>query len=231
MEYQSKDSELRVITHGNNGIKSSQLFNQLQVPLNNDVYETASNKFHFFPCDLDVNRRIPLFKPHDEMNIFNKESPILVLISQTEIFSEGMHSLILRLPHNNFYGFNANNENEWWKRVVVVFWFGEYEGGEEKIQQSIAGNGGIKDIVEKAGNRYIWASNNISIEQFEDLLHRKLEQPKEKEKICLTGCLVQMIYKHSTSIIIFLIISIIILALLIVAIIGLIGVVANKPLQ
>ena len=31
-----------VITHENNGIKSSQLFNQLQVPQRDDVYETET---------------------------------------------------------------------------------------------------------------------------------------------------------------------------------------------
>ena len=178
---------VRVITHGNNGFRSSQLLNKIPASQGNEVYTT--DEFVFLPfSDLDLNRRFPLFHPNPEMEVLVNQSEedvevsaILVLISLTEVFSEGMHSLIIKIPHNQFYGFNETNVKQWWKRVIVVFSFGQYGGDDKRVREMIAKNRGIKEIVEKAGNRHIHVSDNTTPGEFAHRLRGILTASKMKK--------------------------------------------------
>ena len=180
---------LRIITHGNNAFKSTELIIQMEIPEENNLEE-----FEFFPfSDINLNNRSSAIIPNAEMIRLIEEtyqgveiSAILVLISLTEIFSEGMSTMIQRLPHSKFYGYNQRNEKEWWKHVIIVFSMEEMkEGNDNQVMRSIEKNGGIKQIVKKAGNRYIWMSDSTEygelVQKLRDVMHSM------KEKLTLGG--------------------------------------------
>ena len=186
MSIQDVKQKSRVITHGNNGFKSAQLLNRLHHS-QDDVFETEDVEFFPF-SDQNVFKRLSPIQPNPELlKLIERSekdidvSAILVLISQTEIFSEGMNNLIGKLSHNSFYQKHLN-EKDWWKHVIVVFSFGENVNGDEKaVKRSIAGNKGIKELVKKTGNRYIWMSNMTTAEEVNEMLQRKLKELKGKE--------------------------------------------------
>ena len=170
----------RIITHGNDVIKSSQFMKMLK-----DNHGT----FEFFPfSDLDAGNKVPLFRPNPEMLTLIEHSvqavevsAILVLIGYKEIFSAGMHEMITNLPLNSFYGFNKKNEKEWWENVIVVFSFGKNDKDmESKVRESIMHNGGIRDICEKAGQRYITISNHTNPEDIHSVLNNTILLMKKK---------------------------------------------------
>ena len=175
------EQKQKIIVHGNQSFESSQLLGILPNYQKRDTYETE--KFEFLPfSDLNINRKFPLFKVNTKMGTLIMQSDqgvevsaILVLISQTEIFSDGMHTLILKLPQDNFYGFDKASEKEWWSRVIVVFSFEKSEKeNNNQVKKSIDGNGGIKDIIQRAGKRYFWVSNQTTSEELIGLLINKL---------------------------------------------------------
>ena len=177
----------RIILHGNQGFESSHLLKLLAPDhQKNQVCETES--FEFFPfLDLSTSRNIPLFKPNSEMSMLIEQSSqrgieisaILVLISLTEIFSQGMHALIQKLSFNEFYGSNEADEKEWWSRVIVVFLFEKNdEINDSQVKKSIDENGGIRDIVQRVGERYFWISNQTTPEELTEMLNCKMPRVK-----------------------------------------------------
>ena len=193
-EIQDSIKTNRIIIHGNNGFKSSQLLEQINITPERYSLETENGRFEFFPfTDLNsFNKYLPI-QPCTEMARLIEQSEqgvdisaILVLISQTEIFSQGMHNLISKIPHkDDKFGYRFGNEKEWWSHVIIVFSFGENEGGDERVRKSIVGNSGIREIVAKAGDRYMSVSNNTTTEEFIGNLHKILTQQLKQKKIIL----------------------------------------------
>ena len=181
IQIQDSNKTYRIIIHGNNGFKSSQLLEQINITPESNSLETENGRFEFFPfTDLNLfNKYLPI-QPCTEMTKLIEQSEqgvdisaILVLISQTEIFSQGMHNLISKLPYkDDEFGYRFGNEKEWWSHVIIVFSFGENEGGDERVRESIAGNSGIREIVAKAGDRYMSVSNSTTTEEFTENLHK-----------------------------------------------------------
>ena len=180
---QGSTKTFQIITHGNNGFESSQILKQLGIRSENytldiKISQDENVKMKFFPfSDLNLfNQNIPI-KPliaHTPKEV--EASSILVLISLTEIFSEGMRKMILNLPSNEFYG--KTTKKEWWERVIIVFSFGECEGELEKIQETITRNRGIREIVGKVRDRYIWMSDLTTPEELINKLHMSIEKIK-----------------------------------------------------
>ena len=182
-------TKFRIVIHGNNGFKSKDFWDQFKIPQESDYY--VLEEIAFFPfSDLNLNARGSASIPNSKILRLIEESyqgvevsAILVLISLTEIFSEGMSTMIQKLPHSKFYGYNQRNEKEWWKHVIIVFSNGSIEEGKDsQVKKSIARNGAIKQIVKKAGNRYIWMSNSTEPEDLIQKL-RDVIQPMKKELI------------------------------------------------
>ena len=180
---------LRIITHGNKAFKSIELINQMEIPGRNPLED-----FKFFPfSDINLYNRSSPCIPNAEMIRLIEESyqgvevsAILVLISLTEIFSEGMSTMIQKLPHSKLYGYNQRNEKEWWKHVIIAFSMGEMEErNDNQVMRSFEKNGGIKQTVKKAGNRYIWMSDSTEygelVQKLRDAMHSM------KEKLTLGG--------------------------------------------
>ena len=167
------EQKRRIIIHGNIGFESSQFLKLL--PKYEKTYShEIKEEFEFFPSsDLNPNKKIQPSKPNSEMVMLIEQSAqgvevsaILVLISQTEIFSDGMHKIIQKLPYDNFYGFDKSNEKEWWSHVIVVFLFEKDSSkNDNQVAMSIKNNRGIKDIVKKAGDRHFWISNQTKSEE------------------------------------------------------------------
>ena len=178
---EDREPTYRIAIHGNNGFKSDHLLNQIQRPDENDDTEMEKFELLLF-SDLNLNRTSSQVEPSEEVLGLIEQSEhglevsaVLVLISLTEIFSEGMHKLILKLPYNKFYGFNQKNEKEWWKHVIVVFSFGDFEDKlESRVKEAISKNGGVKDIVKKAENRYICMSNITPLHELIEILEQKI---------------------------------------------------------
>ena len=176
-----------IFTHGNNGFKSAELLDQMGIPGGNCLEE-----FKFFPFS-DLNNKGSTIQPNSELTSLIEEtyqgvevSAILVLISLTEIFSEGMSTMIQKLPHSKFYRYNQKNEKEWWKHVIIVFSFGEIEkGNNDHVVKSITENGGIKEIVKRSRNRYFWLSDKTEPTELVQKL-RDVTKPM-KENLILGG--------------------------------------------
>ena len=157
----------RILIHGNNAVKSSQLFKilQLSYPDNNCIeMEHARLEFYAYP-DLSLFNRFQ--EPHIDANIImlighagnssNYESRIslfIILISQTE---RDMKDMITNIAQNEHF----KNEKYFWDHATIFFLFEEIVGNyHEEVERSINRNGGIKEVVKKAGKKYIWMSNS-----------------------------------------------------------------------
>ena len=173
MATQFPKQEFQIFIHGNNDFKCSELLGKLCIFQPQNSFDVRMKFFVF--SDLNLFQPYTPIEPPSNHEVNVKDaSAILVLISQTAIFSDGMRRLIVNLPYNQFYGLNQTNEKVWWKRVIVVFSLGENEGGNKLIKQSISGNRSLKEIVDKAGGRYIWMSDNTRCEDFAADLHAKV---------------------------------------------------------
>ena len=178
---EDREPTYRITIHGNNGFKSAHLLDQISQNENNN---NEMKKFELLLfSDLNLNKSFSQVEPSEEMLELIEQSEhdievsaVLVLISCTEIFSEGMHKLILKLPYNKFYGFNQKNEKEWWKHVIVVFSFGNIENElESRVKETISRNSGVKDIVKKSGKRYICMSNKTPLDELIEILEQKIQ--------------------------------------------------------
>ena len=185
--WQNQDSTQRFLIpiHGNNGFKSNQLLDQLGINTKRPSLESGNGIKELLPfSDLNLFKMYSPVQPCTEMTIEQSEqsaypsiSAILVLVSLTEIFSASMSKLISQLPNNEFYhGFNEGNDKKWWKHVIVVFSVEDNEGGDDIVRKSIEGNSGIREIVQKAENRYISVSNSTTTEKFTEKLDKLLFQ-------------------------------------------------------
>ena len=162
----------RILIHGNNAVKSSQLFERLQLsyPDNNCIeMEHTRLEFYAYP-DLNLFNRFQ--EPQIDANIISLighagnssdyESGIslfIILISQTEIFSRDMKRMITDIAQNKHF----KSEKYFWDHATILFSFEDIVGNyPQEVERSINGNVGIKEVVEKAGNRYIWMSNSCT---------------------------------------------------------------------
>ena len=170
----------RIIVHGNNLSKSSSLFQKLKIPHEENVYQTEN--YEFFESS-DLNNRYPLFQPNSKMAKLIEESEqgievsaILLLITHSAAFSEGMYSLILKLQSHKFYGFHEKNQKNWWNHVIVVLTFGkDEEKHEEKMKSTMKSNKGFKEFIRKVEERCIYTSNSTSSEEFIQELQKNIK--------------------------------------------------------
>ena len=181
----------RILIHGNNAVKSSQLFERLQLscPDNNCIeMEQARLEFYSYP-DLDLFNRFQESQIDDDIirliehddNSSNCESGIslfIILISQTEIFSRDMQDMITHIAQNK----HLTSEKYFWDHATVLFAFEEIVCHyREEVERAINGNVGIKKVVEKAGKRYIWMSNSSPRVQLVESIISQCKKVKEHQ--------------------------------------------------
>ena len=162
----------RILIHGNNAVKSSELFERLQLsyPDNNCIeMEHARLEFYAYP---DLNLFDSFQEPQIDDDIIrliehagNSSdcelgiSLFIILISQTEIFSRDMKDMITDIAQNNHF----KSEKYFWDHAIILFAFEEIVCHyREEVERSINGNVWIKEVVKKAGKRYIWVSNSCT---------------------------------------------------------------------
>ena len=160
----------RILIHGNNAVKSSQLFERLQLsyPDSNCIeMDHTRLEFYAYP-DLNLFNRFQEPQIDDDFirliehtsNSSDCESGIslfIILISPTEIFSRDMQDMITNIAQNK----HLTSEKYFWDHATVLFAFEEIVCHyHEEVERAIDENVGIQKVVEKAGKRYIWMSNS-----------------------------------------------------------------------
>ena len=163
---------LNILVHGNNGVKSRDLMDLLHLSNHDNVIELENVrlKFYCYPdldlyqgyqqteCADDIKRLIGSREEHGEGITL-----ILILISQCEIFSTNMKELITTIPTNPVYRMDSRTEEYWWDYTSVLFSFKDYPNcSPDDIIRSIKGNIGIREVVKRTANRYIWMSDSSS---------------------------------------------------------------------
>ena len=163
----------RILVIGNNAAGSSQLFDKLELsyPGNNCIEtEQARLEFYAYP-DLNLFNRFQ--EPQIDASIRQLigdttdgggVSLFLILISQTEIFSNAMKEMLMQIPQST----NFRSEEYFWDHAAILFSFEDNATNyRERMSNSIKGNSGIRKVVNKAGERYSWMSNSDSREEIQ----------------------------------------------------------------
>ena len=158
----------KILIHGNNAVKSSELLEKLSCPDKNCIEMGHSRlEFYAYP-DLNLFNRFQEPQIDDDFirliehagNSSDSESGIslfIILVSQTEIFSRDMQDMITDIAQNK----HLTSEKYFWDHATVLFSFEEIVCHyREEVERAINGNVGIQKVVEKAGKRYIWMSNS-----------------------------------------------------------------------
>ena len=161
----------RILVIGNNAAESSQLFDKLELsyPGNNCIEtEQTSLEFYAYP-DLNLFNRFQEPQIDDSIRQLIGDttdgggvSLFLILISQTEIFSNAMKEMLMQIPQST----NFKSEEYFWDHAAILFSFEDNATNfRERMSNSINGNAGIRKVVNKAGERYSWMSNFDSREE------------------------------------------------------------------
>ena len=183
----------RILIHGNNAVKSTELFERLQLsyPDNNCIeMEQARLEFYAYP-DLNLFNRFK--EPQIDANIISLighagnsphcESGIslfIILISQTEIFSRDMQDMITNIAQNKHF----KSEKYFWDHATILFAFEEIVGNyREEVERSINGNVGIKEVMEKAGKRYFWMSSSCTKDELGASIISQCKNVKGKSRL------------------------------------------------
>ena len=183
----------RILIHGNNAVKSSELFEKLQLsyPDNNCIeMEQARLEFYAYP-DLNLFNRFQ--EPQIDAKIIslighagnssNYESGIslfIILISQTEIFSRDMKRMITDIAQNKHF----KSEKYFGDHATVLFSFEDFVGNyREEVERSINRNVGIKEVVEKVGKGYFWMSNSCTKDELGASIISQCKNVKGKSRL------------------------------------------------
>ena len=173
----------RILVYGNNFVKSSELFEKLQLSYpGNNCTEMAHARFEFYAYpDLNLFNRFqepPIDSKIDNLILRTEGvgiSLFIILISQTEVFSSEMKDMITEVPQNR----ESINEKYFWDHAIVLFSFEDkIRNNHNEVMTSIKGNEGIREVVGRAGNRYIWMSDSSTKEEIQEAILfqcRKLE--------------------------------------------------------
>ena len=171
-QYDSKQS-YRILVYGNTFVKSSELFEKLQLSYpGNNCTDMAHARFEFYAYpDLDLFNRFqepPIDSKIDNL-ILRTDcgvgiSLFIILISQTEVFSNEMKDMITEVPQNR----ESINEKYFWDHAIILFSFEDkIRNNHNEVMNSIEGNEGIREVVERVGNRYIWMSDSSTKEEIQ----------------------------------------------------------------
>ena len=170
-----------ILVHGNSAAKSSKLFEILQLSNpNNQCTQTVQGRLELYAYpDLDLFNQFKEPQIDDTIKTLISDSRrislFIIMISQTEIFSNDMKEMITDLPKSGQF----SSEEYFWNHATILFSFEDkIENNHKEVLKSIKGNVAIREVVEKAGKRYIWMSNSTTKDELQDniLSHcRKLE--------------------------------------------------------
>ena len=175
----------RILVYGNNFVKSSELFEKLQLSYpGNNCTDMAHARFEFYAYpDLNLFNRFP--EPPIDSKIDNLIlrtegvgiSLFIILISQTEVFSNEMKDMITEVPQNR----ESINEKYFWDHAIILFSFEENIGNDHnEVMNSIKGNKGIREVVGRAGNRYIWMSDSSTKEEIQKAILYQCKKVENK---------------------------------------------------
>ena len=170
-----------ILVHGNSAAKSSKLFEILQLSNpNNQCTQTVQGRLELYAYpDLDLFNQFKEPQIDDTIKTLISDSRrislFIIMISQTEIFSNDMKEMITDLPKSGQF----SSEEYFWNHATILFSFEDkIVNNHKEVLKSIKGNVAIREVVEKAGKRYIWMSNSTTKDELQDniLSHcRKLE--------------------------------------------------------
>ncbi|KAI6655847.1 hypothetical protein LOD99_1581 [Oopsacas minuta] len=178
-----------ILIHGNNHANSSILFTKLQLSDRNNVIELEDIRMNFYSYpDFDLFQGLQQPDCGDVIrNLIGNRvyhgqglTLILLLISQQEIFSRGMREMITDLPHNEHYRMDHKTDKYWWNHTSVLFTFGENSNNfRDEVLNSIKRNVRIKEVVNRAGGRYIWMSDTTSKEDIVNQIQTQCDNMKK----------------------------------------------------
>ena len=162
----------RILVLGNNAVESSQLFEKLQLsyPGNNSTQiKDARLEFYAYP---DLNLFTRFHEPQIDGTIYKLigdttnrgVSLFIILISQSEVFSNDMKEMITEFPKDRQF----KSEKYFWDHAVVLFWFEEKRINYQEEMSKYIKSEGIREVVEKAGKRYSWLSISDTKEEIKD---------------------------------------------------------------
>ena len=170
-----------ILVHGNSASKSSKLFEILQLSNpNNQCTQTVQGRLELYAYpDLDLFNQFKEPQIDDTIKTLISDSRrislFIIMISQTEIFSNDMKEMITDLPKSGQF----SSEEYFWNHATILFSFEDkIENNHKEVLKSIKGNVAIREVVKKAGKRYIWMSNSTTKDELQDniLSHcRKVE--------------------------------------------------------
>ena len=203
----------RILIHGNNAVKSSHLFERLQLsyPDKNCIeMEQARLEFYAYP-DLNLLNRSQ--EPQIDANIIRLigyagnssdcESGIslfIVLISHKEIFSRDMKRMITEIAQNKHF----ESERYFWDHATILFAFEEIVCNyPQEVERSINRNVGIKELVEKAGKGYFWMSNSCTKDELGASIIFQCKNVKCKSRLRYYWRLIRLICRFPLSLIAF----------------------------
>ena len=160
-----------ILVHGNSAAKSSKLFEILQLSNpNNQCTQTVQGRLEFYAYpDLDLFNQFREPQIDDTIKKLISDSRrislFIIMISQTEIFSNNMKEMITDLPKSGQF----SSEEYFWNHATILFSFEDkIVNNHKEVLKSIKGNVAIREVVEKAGKRYIWMSNSTTNDELQD---------------------------------------------------------------
>ena len=162
---------LHIRFHGNNDFPSQFLKQKLAIPGDKLLEEPLYKLNLLFHPDLNVShidelreQGILLEKAIESMVALGEGvSAMVVLINLQGLFSSEMQSLILDLPNCYISEDERADQRviqDWWKYVFIVFKVYDETTALQEIEESLKHNPAIKDLVNKAGNKWTWISQN-----------------------------------------------------------------------
>ena len=151
---------LKILCYGNNVFKSEAFLPGLFGEISDNVYLYRAPDLNLF--NPSQHRTTPELSNllGDQENIGKGVSAFVILIGYSEVFSRAMLDLIKSIPTS--LGLDAESAEYFWNRAIIVFNTEGHDNPEGIIRDSIIGNIGIKEIVNIAGGRYTYVSENLS---------------------------------------------------------------------
>ena len=146
---------IQILCYGSNDFKCSKLKFEFS--------EERIKKLPFwislqYAQDLDVLERfaVPVYTQEITQLIVEGIDVLLILIGLNNTFSQPMFDLLTSIP--NILKLEEVDKQCFWERAVIAFDVNDHPNPEDLINESMEGNIGIKQMVEKVGRRYTYLS-------------------------------------------------------------------------
>ena len=166
---------LRMMIHGNSHFKAESMKQFLDINDNNIIRKQKYDVECLFSHDIEPFRDGEL-ELNEEIKAAAKKlqeigkgiSVMVILISLTDAFTDGIYELICSLPTR----YSLEGGNKFWDYTLIIFKVKEQQHFEREIKNNCE-NEGVRNILRKAGKRHTWvALDNQNVGGPADCLER-----------------------------------------------------------